>query len=386
MGAGSAGIQEAENGPAGAWQRPTQGNMLGMATTASVSLPPAASAPERPDRAWRRRIGGLWGHARHVLPTVLLIVVLNFFLLRLVPGDAADVAAAEQGAATADSMAMLRAHMGLDVPLWQQFLSYLGNLAQFDLGFSYRYHAPVTEVILSRLPATLILMGTSYVLSLVFGILIGVAMSTWRNRWPDRALNGLCVLLFSMPSFCVGILLILVFSVLFGWLPSDGAGSIDLEPGSWDWFSDRLGHLILPALALSTHSIAVYARLTRTTMLEVRQQDFVRTAHAKGLHPALVTLRHVLRNALIPISTLAGMQLGTLLGGAATVEMVFSWPGIGRLSLDAVQSRDYNTLLGILLLSSLVIVIANLLVDLLHGRLDPRSRRRERTGAAAVRS
>jgi peptide/nickel transport system permease protein len=342
-------------------------------STAGIS----SGAPSVRSLVWRRRADALRRHAGHIAPTVLLIVILNFFLLRLVPGDAADVAAAEQGAATAESMAILREHMGLDIPIWQQFLDYLYNLAHLDLGFSYRYNAPVLDIILSRLPATLLLMGTSYILSLILGIAIGVAMASWRARWPDRTLNGLCVLLFSMPSFCVGILLILLFSVLLGWLPSDGAGSIDANLGGWDWFTDRAAHLVLPAIALSTHSIAVYARLTRTTMLEVRQQDFVRTAHAKGVHPAWVTLRHVLRNALIPISTLAGMQLGTLLGGAATVEMVFSWPGIGRLSLDAVQSRDYNTLLGILLLSSLVIVLANILVDAMQGWLDPRSRKRE---------
>lgn len=320
------------------------------------------------------------GHTGHVLPTVLGIVILNFFLMQLVPGDAADVMAAEAGGATEQSMATLRRHMGLDIPVAQQFWNYLGNLARLDLGYSYRYNAPVLEVILSRLPATLLLTGASYVLGLALGVLAGVIMANWRNRWPDRALNLIVVLFFSVPSFCMGLLLVIVFSVQLGWLPSDGTSSIDASLGGWDLLRDRVSYLILPTLALSTNSIAVYARLTRSSMLEVRRQDFVRTAEAKGVPPFWVTLRHVLRNALIPVSTMAGLRLGGLLGGAATVEMVFSWPGVGRLSLEAVQSRDYNTLLGILLLSSLVIVLVNVLIDVAHRRIDPRSRRRDAPG------
>ncbi len=314
-------------------------------------------------------------YAGRVVPTVIGILVLNFFLLKLVPGDAADIAAAESGAATAETMAIYRHHYGLDVPVLNQFLGYLGHLAHFDLGFSARYNLPVSEVILSRLPATLLLIGTSYVTALVLGIVFGAIMATWRNQWPDRLLNSFVVLSFSMPSFGLGLLLIILFSVQLGWLPSDGAASIDGTLSGWDLIVDRLAHVILPALALSTHATAIYARLTRSTMLEVAQRDFVRTAQAKGVHPFWVTVRHVLRNALIPVSTVAGLQLGNLLGNTATVEMVFSWPGIGRLALEAVQSRDYPTLLGILLLTSLVIVAANILVDLVHYWLDPRTRR-----------
>jgi len=320
---------------------------------------------------------GLLRYAGHVFPTVLGILVLNFFLLRLVPGDAAEIMAAESGAATAETLAIYRHHLGIDVPILQQFWTYLGHIAHFNLGFSARYNAPVMEVILSRLPATLLLMGASYISALVIGVAIGAVMATWRNRWPDRALNMVVVLLFSMPSFGVGLLLIILFSVQLGWLPSDGTSSVESGLTGWSLFLDRAAHLVLPAIALSTHAIAIYARLTRSSMLEVQQQDFVRTAQAKGVHPFWVAVRHILRNALIPVSTVAGLQLGNLLGGAATVEMVFSWPGIGRLSLEAVQSRDYNTLLGILLLSSLVIVLANVLTDLVHYWLDPRSRRRD---------
>ena len=319
-------------------------------------------------------------YTAHVVPTVLLIVALNFFLLQLVPGDAAEVMAAEAGGATEETMEILRRHLGIDIPVLQQFWNYLASLAKFDLGYSYRYSAPVLDVILSRLPATLLLTGVSYILGVVLGVAAGVAMATWRNRWPDRTLNLVVVLFFSIPSFCAGLLLVIVFSVYLGWLPSDGTSSMNPSLGMWDMFLDRLSYLILPMLALSTNSIAVYARLTRSTMLEVRRQDFVRTAEAKGVPPFWVTIRHVLRNALIPVSTMAGLRLGGLIGGAATVEMVFSWPGIGRLSLEAVQGRDYNTLLGILLLSSLVIVLVNIFIDILHHWIDPRSRRRDAAG------
>lgn len=321
------------------------------------------------------QLAAILSYAAHVVPTVVGILVLNFFLLKLVPGDAADIAAAESGAATEETMAIYRHHFGLDVPVLDQFLNYLRHLAHFDLGYSARYNAPVAEVILSRLPATLLLIGASYLTALILGVLFGALMATFRNRWPDRLLNSLIVLAFSMPAFGVGLLLIILFSVQLGWLPSDGFSSLDSGQTGWGLIADRAAHLILPAIALSVHALAIYARLTRSTMLEVSQQDYVRTAQAKGVHPFWVTVRHVLRNALIPISTYAGLQLGSLLGNTATVEMVFSWPGIGRLSLEAVQSRDYPTLLGILLLTSLVIVAANILVDIVHYWIDPRTRR-----------
>lgn len=344
-----------------------------------VSEATTAPSRRRGTRRWSGRLpSGLQralGAVVHVLPTAGMIVVLNFFLLRMVPGDAADVIAAEQGSATAESMVELRQYMGLDASLGEQFLSYLGALARGDLGYSFRYHAPVVDIIFDRLPATMTLMVASYVVGLTVGIVVGAVMATWRNRWPDRVLNALCTLFYSVPGFCVAIMAVLVFSVLLGWLPSDGAASIDTSLVGFDWLADRAAHLVLPTLALSTHSIAIYARLTRTSMIEVGQLDFVRTARAKGVTNLSLTVRHVLRNALIPVSTVAGLQLGALLGGAATVEMVFSWPGIGRLALDALAARDHNTLLGILLLSSLVVVLANLLVDLLQYRLDPRTRR-----------
>ena len=306
------------------------------------------------------------------VPTVIGVVILNFCLLQLVPGDAADVIAAESGSATAESMAQMRSHFGLDLPVLQQLGAYLNNLAHFSLGTSPRYNMPVTELIGSRLPNTLLLMLAALGTALAVGLLLGSIMASRVGRWPDRVLSVLALLLYSTPSFWLGLMSVVLFSVHLGWLPTGGSASIGAHLTGWDSVLDRLRHLVLPALAMSGFYIAIFSRLTRASMLEVSRQDFVRTAQAKGLHPLRVSLAHVLRNALIPVTTVAGMHFGTLLGGAVVVETVFSWPGLGRLAFESVMARDYTVLLGILLLSSLLVILANMLVDLLHAWLDPR--------------
>ena len=306
------------------------------------------------------------------VPTVIGVVILNFCLLQLVPGDAADVIAAESGSATAESMAQLRSHFGLDLPVLEQLGAYLNNLAHFSLGTSPRYNLPVTELIGSRLPNPLLLMLAALGTALAVGVLLGSIMASRVGRWSDRLLSVLALLLYSTPSFWLGLMAVVLFSVHLGWLPTGGSASIGVQLSGWDSALDRLRHLVLPALAMSGFYIAIFARLTRASMLEVSRQDFVRTAVAKGLHPLRVGLHHVLRNALIPVTTVAGMHFGTLLGGAVVVETVFSWPGLGRLAFESVMARDYTVLLGILLLSSLLVILANMLVDLLHAWLDPR--------------
>ncbi len=310
------------------------------------------------------------------LPTVLGVVILNFFLLQLVPGDAADVIAAESGSATVESMAELRNHFGLDLPVLQQLSNYLGQLAHFSLGRSPRYNLPVATLIGERLGHTVLLMMTSLGVALVLGIALGTFMASRVGRWSDRLLSVLALLLYSMPSFWLGLMAIIFFSVHLGWLPAGGSSTIGSKASGWAAWLDSARYLVLPSIALSGFYIAIFARLTRAAMLEVSRQDFVRTAVAKGLAPHVVTLRHVLRNALIPVSTVAGMHLGALLGGALVVETVFSWPGLGRLAFESVMARDYQVLLGILLLSSLLVVAVNTLVDLLHLYLDPRIRSR----------
>ncbi len=321
-------------------------------------------------------LGRVWVTLRRTLwqavPTMLGIVVLCFFLLQLVPGDAADVLAGQAGSASAETMAMMRAQFGLDQPMLGQLLAYLDNLAHLSLGYSVRFGMPVSRLILGTLPATLLLMVSALTMALVFGILAGWVMAIFHGRWPDRVLQVLVLVFYSTPGFWIGLMAIVLFSVKLGWLPSNGNMTVGVPMTGLRLVADRAAYLVLPSLALSSFFIAVYARLTRATMIEVQGQDFMRTAAAKGLHPAVIQLRHALRNALIPVTTVAGMNIGNLLGGAVVVETVYGWPGMGRLALEAVTGRDFPVLLGVLLLSSLLVILVNLGVDLLHAWLDPR--------------
>lgn len=310
--------------------------------------------------------------ALQALPTIMGIVVLNFLLLKMLPGDVADTIAMESGSASAESMAAIRERLGLNLSLFDQVLAYLGNLAQFNLGNSARLGVPVTELILGRLPDTLLLVLSALGFALVLGILLGWIMSAFAGKWPDRVLSVILMFIYAMPGFWLGLMAIVLFSVVLGWLPSNGNATIGASLSGWAGIVDRLRYLIMPALALSLFYAAVYARLTRATMLEVQQQDFMRTAAAKGLHPVVMQFRHALRNALIPVTTVAGMHLGNMLGGAMVVETVFGWPGMGRLALDSVVNRDFSVLLGILLLSSVLVIVANVVVDILQSWLDPR--------------
>ena len=325
----------------------------------------AESRPGRLRTALRRTL-------LQALPTMLGIIVLCFFLLHLVPGDAADVLAGQAGSASAETMALMREQFGLDQPILGQLVAYLVNLAHLSLGTSVRFGMPVSQLILGTLPATLLLMVSALTMALVLGILAGWVMATFAGRWPDRVLQVLVLLFYSTPGFWIGLMAIVLFSVKLGWLPSNGNMTVGLPLTGLHLIADRAAYLVLPSLALSSFFIAVYARLTRATMIEVQGQDFMRTAAAKGLHPVAIQLRHALRNALIPVTTVAGMNIGNLLGGAVVVETVYGWPGMGRLALEAVTGRDFQVLLGVLLLSSLLVIVINVAVDLLHAWLDPR--------------
>ncbi|MFG1247913.1 ABC transporter permease [Xanthobacter flavus] len=310
--------------------------------------------------------------ALQAVPTVIGILILNFFLLRLTPGDAADALAGEAGAATVETLAALKSKFGLDLPVLEQLGGYLSNLAHFSLGVSPRYNQPVAELIAARLPNTLSLMGLALVFALVIGITLGALMASFAGRPMDRVLSVLALLFYSIPSFWIGLMLIVLFSVKLGWLPTGGAETIGANLTGWEAVLDRARYQILPALSLALFYVAIYARLTRDDMIEVRTQDHVRTARAKGLSPFAVTRDHVLRNALIPVTTMAGIHLAGLMGGAVVVETVFSWPGLGRLAYEAVMGRDFHVLLGILLLSSLLVVAVNAAIDILQAWLDPR--------------
>lgn len=307
---------------------------------------------------------------------MLGIVILNFLLLEWVPGNAADVVAAESGGATAESLAHLQRHFGLDLPLIDRLASYLLHIVQFDLGISPRHNLPVLTLIFDRLGNSLLLMGSALLVATVTGVILGTLMATHVGRWQDRVISVVVLLLYSVPTFWIGLMAIVLFSVKLGWLPTSGSHTIGASLTGWAALADRFSHLLLPMLTTAAFYIAIFSRLTRAAMLEVSKQDFVRTANAKGLTPFAVTVHHVLRNALIPVTTLVGVHFGALLGGATVIETVFNWPGMGSLVLESILARDYPVLLGVLFCSSLLVIQVNLLVDLLHAALDPRIRLR----------
>ena len=311
-------------------------------------------------------------NALSAVPTVIGVLVLDFLLLQLLPGDVADVLAGQSGGGTAETMAALRSRFGLDQPILMQLGNYLWHLLHFDLGMSARFGVPVSNLVAERLPNTVLLMLSALSLAILLGLAMGWAMAAWVGRWPDRVIQVVALLCYSTPGFWVGLMAIVLFSVKLGWLPGNGAETVGAELGGPAWALDRLSYLILPATSLALFYVAVYARLIRASLLEVRRLDFMRAAAAKGLSPIALVWRHALPNALIPVTTVVGLHVGNLLGGAVVVETVFGWPGMGRLALEAVIGRDYGLLMGVLLLSSLLVILANVLVDLLHAWLDPR--------------
>ncbi len=306
------------------------------------------------------------------IPTVVGVLALDFLLLQLLPGDAADVLAGQSGGGTAETMAALRSRFGLDQPVLRQLLFYLWNLAHLDLGSSARFGLPVSTLVAERLPNTVLLMLTALGLALLMGLAFGWTMAACAGRWPDRMLQVVVLLCYSTPGFWVGLMAIVLFSVKLGWLPGNGSESVGADLHGLPWLLDRARYLVLPAGSLALFYVAVYARLIRSSLLEVRRLDFMRAAAAKGLSPLALVWRHALPNALIPVTTVAGLHVGNLLGGAVVVETVFGWPGMGRLALEAVIGRDYGLLMGVLLLSSLLVIAANAAIDLLQAWLDPR--------------
>lgn len=311
-----------------------------------------------------------------VIPLLLGVVVLNFTLIQLAPGSFLDVMTAEQQISDPAMIERLRETYGLNDPAPIQLAKYLWSVLRLDLGFSYRQNAPVFSVIMDHLPATVILMLASIGIALLVGVTAGVLASVKVNTIWDNLVSISAVFFFAAPSFWLGIMLTVLFAVKLGWLPVGGMRTIGADNGALAATFDVLHHLVLPATALGLFYAATYARMMRASMLEVFRLDFVRTARSKGLSRARVVMAHVLRNALLPIVTLLGLQLGTVLGGSVVIEAVFSWPGLGSLLLDSVMSRNYPMVLGILVLSSLVVAVANAAVDLLYFRLDPRIRAR----------
>lgn len=308
-----------------------------------------------------------------LVPIVLLIILMTYVLLRLTPGDLADVIAGESGSATPEYMQELRQQFSLDLPASTIFFNYVRSLMQLDLGYSFRHSMPVAELIAERVGPTLVLMLASITIATVLGIALGVVSARYRGTWLDETISALSTVGFATPVFWVGLVVIVVFSVHLRWLPAGGLSSIGGPPATtWPGFVEHLKHLVLPSLTLAFFYLSIYVRITRSAMLEVYGLDFVRTARAKGLSENRVAIKHVLRNALLPIVTLTGLQLASLLGGSIVIETIFAWPGLGRLAFDAVFHRDVNLLLGVFLFSALLVVLMNLLVDIVYAFLDPR--------------
>jgi peptide/nickel transport system permease protein len=327
--------------------------------------------------AFRRKSGTVLARflARRLAQAVviiLLIVVINFTIVHLAPGDAVDVLAGQAGAATPAYIAQLRHQFGLDRPLYVQFAKYFWNVLHLNLGYSFQNGRSVFDLIVGRLPATLILMLSSIAIAFVGGIALGVAAARRRNSAIDTLISIASLLLYATPVFWLGLMLILLFTLKLGWLPSSGMETIGASEGVIGHMLDVLRHLVLPMATLSMFYVATYSQLMRAAMLDVYDMNFVRTARAKGLSPRRIAYRHVMLNAILPLVTAAGTQVGYLFGGAVVVEVVFGWPGLGRLAFDAVFQRDNNLLLGILLLSSISVVVMNLVLDLLYAWLDPR--------------
>jgi peptide/nickel transport system permease protein len=305
------------------------------------------------------------------VPLILGVVVINFCLIQMAPGSFLELMTAENQVSDPNTIALLRKTYGLEDPVWLQLLKYIWALMRFDFGFSYRQNMPVIQAIWIHLPATLLLMVSSIALALAVGVAAGVVASMKVRTFWDSLVSVAAMFFFAAPSFWLGIMLIVLFAVKLGWLPVGGMMTIG-GAGGVGGILDILHHLILPTLALGLFYAAIYTRVMRSSMLEVAQLDFVRTARAKGLSRNKVTIAHVLRNALLPVVTILGVQMGTVLAGSVVIESVFSWPGIGSLLFDSVSSRNYPVVLGIMVLGSLVVIAANIAVDLVYMWLDPR--------------
>jgi peptide/nickel transport system permease protein len=303
---------------------------------------------------------------------ILGVVVFQFVLIRLAPGDPASVIAGQSGAADPLFMQQLRAQFGLDRPMHEQLWIYVKGILTLDLGFSHRQQQSVATLIWERLPATLLLTGTAFLFAIGAGVALGVAAARRVGRPADSVITVIALAFYATPIFWVGLLLVLVFSVWLEWLPSFGMFTVGADLTGLAHALDVGRHLILPAITLGLFFLAIYARLARASMLEVADQDFVRTAHAKGVPEGRIIRAHVLRNALLPVITFAGIQAGQLVGGSILVETVFAWPGIGRLAFEALLARDYAVLLGVFFCTAVMVVVFNLVADLLYAVIDPR--------------
>ncbi|MDQ3042577.1 MAG: ABC transporter permease [Acidobacteriota bacterium] len=301
---------------------------------------------------------------------ILLLIVINFFLIHLAPGDPVYYLAGQSGDEA--YYELIRAKFGLDQPLATQLWVYLSSVLRGDLGYSLSYQQPVSSVIFSRVPATLLLIVSAILMASVGGVLLGVEAARRESSFYDRLFNTFALLGHSFPSFSIGHLLLLFFALYLGLFPAQGMVSANQDLTGIAYFFDLLSHLALPALTLAIVQIAQIMRLTRAEMLNVLGENFITTARAKGVSERRVLYRHALRNALLPVATIIGSDLGMLLSGAVLTETVFAYPGLGRLTLEVLAARDYPVLMGLFLLISISVAVINFLTDITYPLIDPR--------------
>ena len=304
------------------------------------------------------------------IPVLFLVTVVIYLLINLAPGDPVDFLVNEEIGITKEDLDFVRERYGLDDPLPVRYVKWLGQVFQGDLGFRFKNGDDVAEVLVVRMQRTFTLMGTALAIGIVVGVTLGIFIGLRQYSIWDFTLTGSSFVGISMPAFIAGIFGLYVFSVKLGWFPSGGMRTIGKPESLFDLFY----HLVLPAGTLAIFSLAAFMRYTRFSMLEVRGEDYVRTARAKGLKPPTVTWRHVFRNALLPIVTVVGLSLPSLVAGALFTETIYSWPGMGALLVDAVAARDYPIVMGIMLVTALVVLTANLITDLAYAVADPRIR------------
>lgn len=303
-----------------------------------------------------------------MIPVVLGITFINYFIVNLAPGDPVDLLI-DPNLTEADRETRREA-LGLNDPFLLRYARWLGELFQGNLGYSYTTYEPVAHRVAERVGPTLLLMGTSLLIAYLLALPLGIASAVKPYSWLDYSTGFVGLLGVSLPTFFTGLVFIYIFSLNLGWLPSGGMTSLS---GTGDW-ADRLTHLVLPAAVLALANLGLMLRLVRSSTLEVLRQDFVRTARAKGLGPQQVLIRHVLRNTLLPVITMAGLQLPALIAGSIITEQVFQWPGMGWLTVQAILGRDYPTLMALNLLAAVMVLAGNLLADILYSVADPRIR------------
>jgi len=311
------------------------------------------------------------GRLLQAVPILFVIILINFALIHAAPGDPIDILIGGADA-TPEYIEGLRREFGLDQPLSQQFVTYIGKIAQFDLGYSLRYRESVLTLILGRMPATLLLMGTTLFFSSLIGILLGVFAARRPYSAGDYTATFLSLAGYSMPVFWIGQIMLIIFALHLAWFPTQGMYSLRAPSEGFGRILDVAHHLVLPAITYSFYHLALIYRLTRIKMQEVLALDFITTARAKGVAEGRVVYRHALRSAILPVVTVIGLNFGFMLAGSVLTETVFAWPGMGRLLYEAVGARDYPVLMGLFTMLSIMVICANVITDVVYALVDPR--------------